>query len=49
MNSAFLKILAEDKVDIDYVKKFYDDLHSKTDTPDDEFAEYISSKKEMRD
>ena len=47
MNSAFHKISAEDKVDIECLKKFYDSFHAKNDSPDDEFAEYISCKKKI--
>ncbi len=45
MNSTFQKISTEDKVDIEQVKKYYDSFHVENDSPDDEFAEYISCKK----
>lgn len=45
MNSTFQNILNEDKVDIKRVKKYYDSFKSKNNSPDDEFAEYISCKK----
>ena len=45
MSSAFHKISAKDKVDIECLKKYYDSFHAKNDSQDDEFAEYISCKK----
>lgn len=45
MNSDFHKISIENKVDIECVKKYYDSFHTKNDSPNDEFAEYISCKK----
>lgn len=45
MNTAFEEISKVDKVDIERVKKYYDSFDAKNDSPDDEFAEYISCKK----
>ena len=47
MNSTFHKISTENKVDIECIKKYYDSFYAKNDSPDDEFAEYISCKKKI--
>lgn len=47
MNDFFQKISQLDKINIEEVKAYYDSFNTKTDSPDDEFAEYISCKKKI--
>ena len=47
MNDFFQKISRLDKINIEEVKAYYDSFNTNTDSPDDEFAEYISCKKKI--
>ena len=48
MNTAFQKNSNLHKVDIERVKEYYDSFGMINDSPDDEFAEYISCNKKIR-
>ena len=48
MNDIFNKISHINKVNIERVREYYDSFNDKNETPDDEFAEYISCKKKIR-